>query len=332
MIGDSSVAAIFVEDGSIDPDFYGVMFAVSAPGAVGPKDVVVTTPKAASKLAGGFTYVPNWATLLEFAPDPAMVTDATLRSAIVATGLPWRVRDTSSQVEMLLVPPGTYSMGCSASSGANCNVDESPVHTVTITSAFYLGRYEVTQGQWTARMGSNPSFFQSATPEVPAGQVSQRPVEQVPWNAVQIYLSLTSLRLPTEAEWELAYRAGTTTAFHALPGFANGTNDESQTGSLGWTQANSAAQTRPVGGKSANGLGFHDMSGNVREWVNDRYSATYYASSPPSDPPGPATGTSRVLRGGSWDVVVGQARSSARGQTTPTTAFKSFGFRVARTP
>jgi formylglycine-generating enzyme required for sulfatase activity len=274
----------------------------------------------------------SWATLIEALPDPAVVTNAALREAIIATGLPWRVRDNATQIEMLLVPPGTFDMGCAASNAYLCISHENPVHQVTLTNAFYIGRYEVTQAQWTARTGSNPSFFQSPSAEVPAAQVPNRPVETVSWDTIQGFLSATGLRLPTEAEWEYAYRAGTTTAFHSMPGFLNGTNDDAQVGNIAWFKSNSRNQTRPVGGWAANALGLHDMSGNVEEWVNDWYSGTYYASSPSTNPPGPARGAHRVLRGGSWGVVSYSLRSSCRSDDTPGGAFYSVGFRVARNP
>jgi formylglycine-generating enzyme required for sulfatase activity len=285
---------------------------------------------------GGTCQPLPWATVLEFAPDPAVVTNGALRKAIAATGLPWRVRDNGTQIEMLLVPPGTFNMGCSASNTYGCFSDANPVHAVTLTNAFYIGRYEVTQALWTARMGSNPSFHQNASAEVPAEQVPNRPVEQVSWNTIQGFLSATGLRLPTEAEWEYAYRAGTTTAFHSMPGFPNGTNDDTQVGNIAWWGAysggNSAEQPRPVGQKAANALGLHDMSGNVWEWVNDWFSSNYYASSPSTNPPGPATGSFRVLRGGSWSNVTADLRSSDRYYTTPGVAIGNGGFRVARAP
>ena len=196
-----------------------------------------------------------WATVLEFAPNPAVVTDAALRERIVATGFPWRVRDNGTQIEMLLVPPGTFNMGCSASGSAACWSGETPVRAVTLTKAFYLGRYEVTQAQWQARMGWNPSSFKNASAQVPAAQVPNRPVELVAFVHLENFLSQTGLRFPTEAEWEYAYRAGTTTAFHSMPGFPNGTNDDAQVGSIGWLELNSGSQTRPVGQKAANALG-----------------------------------------------------------------------------
>jgi formylglycine-generating enzyme required for sulfatase activity len=314
---------------------------VAPPGTVGSTvPISVTTASGAADLPNAFAYipivVPSWATLIEAVPDPAIVTNATLRNAIIATGYAWRVRDNATQIEMLLVPPGTFDMGCSASNSFGCFSDENPVHAVTLTNAFYIGRYEVTQAQWTAKMGSNPSWFQSASAQVPAAQVPNRPVERVSWNTIQGFLSTTGLRLPTEAEWEYAYRAGTTTAYHSMPGFPNGTNADTQVGNIAWwgpySGGNTGEETRPVGGKAANALGLHDMSGNVWEWVNDWYSATYYTSSPSTNPPGPATGTNRVLRGGSWVSGSFYLRSSTRYDSAPGSANGYNGFRVARAP
>jgi formylglycine-generating enzyme required for sulfatase activity len=277
--------------------------------------------------------VPAWATLVEFAPDPAIVADAALRVAIFATGHAWRVRDTATQIEMVLIPPGTFDMGCSPSIQYGCNGDESPVHTVTLTNAFYMGRYEVTQAQWTARMGSNPSFHQSPSVQVPAEQVPNRPVERVSWNVIQTFASLTGTRLPTEAEWEYAYRAGTTTAFHSMSGYPSGTNEDAALGNIAWFAGNSGGQTRPVGQRAGNGFGLHDMSGNAWEWVSDWYSSDYYVSSPSVNPPGPSTGSNRVLRGGAWGTDPRDCRSSRRGPNFPSnnTDF-GIGFRVARDP
>ncbi|NBX37729.1 MAG: hypothetical protein EBR10_11015 [Planctomycetes bacterium] len=140
------------------------------------------------------------------------------------------------------------------------------------------------------------------------------------------------MRLPTEAEWEYACRGGTTTAFHGWPANPSGTNDDSQVGNIAWYNANSASQTRPVGGKAANGFGLHDMSGNVYEWVNDRYGSSYYASSPAQNPQGPSSGSSRVLRGGSWNANASDVRSSNRGNNTPDNSNDRIGFRVLRAP
>ena len=275
---------------------------------------------------------PTWATVLEWAPDAAVVTDVTLRNAITASGLPWRVRDTSSNIEMLLVPAGTFMMGCSASTQFGCLSDESPTHQVTLTQAFYMGRYEVTQAQWTAKMGSNPSNF------VPANGYSSdttKPVERVSWNMIAAaggFNSVTGLRLPTEAEWEYAYRAGTTTAFHSYPAQPTGFNDGSLLGNIAWFYPAAGNQTHAVGGKFANGLGLHDMAGNVWEWCQDWYSSTYYTSSPVTNPTGPTTGTYRLLRGGHWSEYSFGCRASQRGYNTPVIVGINIGFRVARTP
>jgi formylglycine-generating enzyme required for sulfatase activity len=297
--------------------------AVTPAGSVGAMDVVVNCPKGAVTAQGGFTYlsviVPAWATLVEAQPDPAVVTDVTLRAAMSASGLAWRVRDTATQMEMLLVPPGTFIMGCTASNQYGCNSDENPTHSVTLTQAFYLGRYEVTQGQWVAKMGSNPSYF--------AGQSdsASRPVERVSWNTIQGYLSATGMRLPSEAEWEYACRAGTTTAFN------NGSSDDTTVGTIAWYSSNSGNQTHAVGGKAANALGLYDMSGNVWEWVSDWLDGTYYSVSPSTNPLGPVSGTYRVLRGGAWDDP-GVVRSSDRGGGTPGFTGNFLGIRVARAP
>jgi len=276
--------------------------------------------------------VPPWATLVEASPDPSVVTDANLRAAITATGLAWRVKDTATQIEMVLIPPGTFNMGCSASQQYGCYSWENPVHQVTLTNAFYLGRYEVTQAQWQARMGSNPSYFQSASTQVPLAQVPQRPVERVSWNTIQGFLSQTGMRLPTEAEWEYAYRAGTTTAFHGYTGQLSGTNDDDLLGNIAWFASNSNSQTRPVGGKLGNGFGLHDMAGNVWEWANDWYGSNYYSTSPPVNPQGPSSGSTRVLRGGDYPFGSIYCRASSRGGINPDNSSNNFGFRVARTP
>jgi formylglycine-generating enzyme required for sulfatase activity len=232
---------------------------------------------------------PTWATLLEASPDPAVVTDANLRAAIVASGFAWRIRDNSSSIEMLLVPGGTFMMGCSASNSYSCdNSNAIPTHQVTLTNAFYMGRYEVTQAQWTATMGSNPSRFQGAS----YPDAANRPVEQVSWNMIASgstsFMSLTGLRLPTEAEREYAYRAGTTTAFHSYPAQPTGFNDDTLVGNIAWFYFNAGGQTHAVGGKFANGLGLHDMAGNVSEWCQDWFGP--YSSGSVTNPTGPATG------------------------------------------
>jgi len=282
---------------------------------------------------GSCVVVPPWATLVEASPDPSVVTNVNLRAAITATGFAWRVKDTATQIEMVLIPPGTFNMGCSASYEYACLSHETPIHQATLTNAFYMGRYEVTQAQWTALMGSNPSNFQSASTEVPLEQVPQRPVEKVSWDMIQPFLSQTGMRLPTEAEWEYAYRAGTTTAFHGYTGQLSGTNSDYFATSIAWFSSNSPSQTRPVGGKLGNGFGLHDMAGNVNEFTNDWYSSGYYSASPVLNPQGPSSGVYRVTRGGNWTNNSNGVRASTRFiGALPATTSIAVGFRVVRTP
>jgi len=300
--------------------------AVTPAGSVGAVDVVISGSKGTITVPGGFTYqsivVPSWATLVEAQPDPAVVTDPALRAAITQTGLAWRVRDTGTQMEMMLIPPGTFQMGCIMGSNQyGCDSTEQPVHQVTLTNAFYMGRDEVTQSQWVTKMGSNPSGFQGQSDS------PSRPVEQVSWITIQGYLSATGFRLPTEAEWEYACRAGTQTPFY------NGSTDDNTVGALAWYGSccggNSGGQTHAVGGKAANGFGLYDMLGNVWEWVNDWYDR--YPSSAQTNPMGPVSASYRLVRGGSWYYDAARVRSSYRG-ATPDYTDVSVGFRVARTP
>ena len=264
-----------------------------------------------------------WYTVLEQAPNPAVVTDAALRQKIVASGIPWRVQDIGTGIEMLLIPGGTFTMGCSASNSYGCYGDENPTHQVTLSKAFYLGKTEVTQAQWQAKMGSNPSYFSGN---------ANNPVEQVSWNDIAGFNTATGLRLPSEAEWEYACRGGTTTAFHSMPGYPNGTNDDSLLGNIAWFEGNNSPfGTKPVAGKAANALGMYDMSGNVSEWCNDWYGS--YAEGNATDPAGPSSGSGRVLRGGCWSgsPYGDRCRSSFRSLGNPAGSDNHFGFRVART-
>jgi formylglycine-generating enzyme required for sulfatase activity len=302
---------------------------LSGNGTVGGDDLAILLSNwGSTPFAGGNCDVPAWATVLALFPDPAVVTNASLRSAIIATGYPWRVRDNASGIEMLLVPPGSFDMGCiQGSNNYGCYSFEQPVHTVTLTNAFYIGRYEVTQAQWQARMGNNPSYFYEGNG---FPNSANRPVERVSWNTIQGFLSATGLRLPTEAEWEYACRAGTTTPFHSGSGFPNGTTDDNLVGQIAWWAGNSGSQTQPVGGKAANALGLHDMLGNVWEWCGDWYSN--YTSAPQTNPTGPGAGSYRVLRGGSWVSDTYDVRSSYRSNVAPGLTDVYIGFRVARVP
>ena len=296
--------------------------AVTPAGSLGAASVEVTGAKGTATASGAFTYlnlpiVPSWATMLEGLPDPSVVTDTNLRAAITATGLAWRVRDNSSDIEMLLVPGGTFMMGCSPGD-AECGSDESesPTHQVTLTQAFYMGRYEVTQAEWTATMGSNPSWF------VPAHGYSSdttKPVEQVSWNMIQGFNSATGLRLPTEAEWEFACRAGTTTARYG------------ELNAIAWYYQNLTTYgTQPVARKLPNALGLYDTLGNVYEWCQDWYEP--YSSGSLINPTGPTTGEYRLSRGGIWADASSSCRASMRRFETPDVIAFYYGFRVVRKP
>jgi formylglycine-generating enzyme required for sulfatase activity len=207
------------------------------------------------------------------------------------------------------IQPGEFLMGANSD-----QPDEKPVHRVRITRGFEIAKYEVTQAQWEALMGSNPSHFKGA----------DRPVENVSWDDVQTFLlrlneksSNYFYRLPTEAEWEYACRAGTTGDYAG--------NIES----LAWYRNNSGNTTHPVGQKSPNAWGLYDMHGNVWEWCQDWYEA--YTSGEVEDPKGASTGSTRVLRGGSWTRPPASLQSARRSGFAPGTRNNSLGFRLVRT-
>ena len=300
---------------------------LSGDGIVGAQDLAIVLSNWGDTpyLHGNCRTLP-WAATLTYFVDPDVVTNASLRDAIFASGYPWRVRDNSTQIEMLLVPAGSFAMGCSSSDAFICFSNELPVHTVTFPNGFYIGRYEVTQAEWTMTMGFNPSIYQGA-PEAPT-----RPVEYLSWNTIQGFLAVSGLRLPTEAEWEYACRAGTTTAFHSMPGYPDGTNISALVQQIAWFGFSYPNNyPRPVGGKAANALGLHDMSGNVWEWVSDWFGP--FTTEAQTSPAGPPSGNNRVMRGGSFINSSGYVRSSVRTAGWPATTIGSnVGFRVARTP
>ncbi|HET6494179.1 MAG TPA: SUMF1/EgtB/PvdO family nonheme iron enzyme [Thermoleophilia bacterium] len=216
-------------------------------------------------------------------------------------------------MELIYVKPGRFTMGSPASEAGRDN-DEAQ-HNVTITRGFYLGRYEVTQAQYQAVMGANPSKWKEPN----------RPVEQVMWNEATEFCNRLSqragkqVRLPTEAEWEYACRAGSTTRF------CFGDSDGGL-GEYAWFSGNSGHQTHAVGGRKPNAWGLHDMHGNVWEWCADWY-GNYGGDA--TDPTGPASGGGRVLRGGSWYRSAQDCRSAFRNRLHPAYRDYGFGFRVA---
>ena len=245
--------------------------------------------------------------ILEQNPDPTVVTDADFLERITETKLPWRVKDIATGIEMLLVPPGTFMMGASPGD-TQAGDGEKPAHEVTITNAFYLGRTEVTQAQWFKVMDANPSEFLG----------DSLPVDSVSWNDCQQFCAKTGMKLPTEAQWEYACRAGTTGATYC------------DLHLIAWHYGNAEGETHAVGKLQPNALGFFDMLGNVWEWCEDRYGS--YSSGSVTNPTGPATGSSRLLRGGGWYDVSGSCRASQRDFSTPDHLDIDFGFRVVRTP
>jgi formylglycine-generating enzyme required for sulfatase activity len=191
---------------------------------------------------------------------------------------------------------------------------------VTLTNAFYIGKTEVTQAQWTAKMGSNPSYC--VPPNVTSSDTT-KPVEQVSWNMIASgstsFMSLTGLRLPTEAEWEYACRAGTTTARYGV------LND------IAWNLGNAGSTTHAVATKLPNALGLYDTLGNVFEWSQDWYEP--FSSGSVTNPTGPATGSQHLLHGGSWAHNSDYCRASLRAYAfTPDFANYLTGFRAARNP
>ena len=230
------------------------------------------------------------------------------------------------QLELAWIPPGTFQMGSGGRRGSSRSPrqqtgpqDEGPSHTVRITQGFWMGMHEVTQKQWVHIMGYNPSRFTSEP---------QRPVEQVSWNDSQAFLarlnertSVGTFRLPTEAEWEYACRAGAVTAYTfgndlvSLPDYA-------------WYASNSNATTRPVGQKRPNSWGLYDMHGNVSEWVQDWYAPDTYQRGAAIDPRGPRDGVFKVRRGGAWSNNHSLLRSAYRSHDLPGTHSDMVGFRV----
>ena len=210
------------------------------------------------------------------------------------------------KLELVLIPAGRFRMGSPADKYRG---DPEPLHWVVLTRPFYIGKHEVTQEAWEKVMGNNPSRCKGA----------KNPVERVSWDDCQEFLKkLNALtptplprgegqgvraRLPTEAEWEWACRAGTKTRF------CSG-DDDGGLAAYAWCEDNSGSMIHPVGAKKPNAWGLCDMHGNVPEWCGDWYGDDYYAKSPRYDPTGPAAGSCRVLRGGSWFEPPGQPTAS----------------------
>jgi formylglycine-generating enzyme required for sulfatase activity len=220
---------------------------------------------------------------------------------------------------LVLIPAGTFQMG--SPPGEAGRSDNERQHQVTISKPFYLQTTEVTQGQWEMVMGSSPSSFNTCGKNCP--------VERVSWENAQEFISKLNrmentdkYRLPTEAEWEYACRAKSTARFC----FGE---DEAKLRDYAWFNENADEKTHPVVQLKPNNWGLYDMHGNVWEWCQDWYGS--YDSGPLVDPPGPKTGTNRMLRGGSLRSPPKDLRSALRLQRNPDFSSNSIGFRVART-
>ena len=228
-------------------------------------------------------------------------------------------RDPTTGMEFVLVKGGCFEMGDAFGDGKS---DEWPGHEVCLKD-FYLGKYEVTQGQWKRVMGGNPSRFQVS---------DDNPVDTVNWNDVQEFIRMLSqmsgksYRLPTEAEWEYAARSGGKREKWA------GTGSEFELRDYAWFSGNSGNKTHPVGQKRPNGLGLYDMSGNVWEWCGDWGDKDYYQRSPRDNPSGPSSGNFRVLRGGSWYGSAWNVRAAGRYGLDPAQRNDIFGFRLVLAP
>jgi formylglycine-generating enzyme len=231
-----------------------------------------------------------------------------------------KTKQAFTEPAMIVVKGGCFQMGDTFGVGGD---NEKPVHEVCVND-FYIGKYEVTQEQWKAVMGNNPSFFSSCG--------NNCPVENVSWDDAQDYINKLSektgkkYRLPTEAEWEYAARSG------GKQEKWSGTSNFDELEDYAWFLDNSGKKTHPVGKKKPNGLGLYDMSGNVWEWVKDGYDQAYYKKSPKVNPRGPESGASRVRRGGGWVSVPGNVRTAIRAGDDPDVGFSYLGFRLARTP
>lgn len=227
----------------------------------------------------------------------------------------------SIPLQLQWIPAGTFTMG-SPNDEPGRDADEGPPHRVSISKGFYIGTYEVTQIQWEVLMNENPAVFRRLP------DAGNRPVESVSWQDCQKFLrrlnglNLGDFRLPTEAEWEYACRAGASTAFYWGDDRLYREVDEHA-----WVNSRSYAMTHPVGQKKPNAWGLYDMSGNVWEWCSDWY-APYPSQEEREDPQGPSEGKAKVFRGGSWyDFPVSQ-RSANRHRHGLDQGYTAIGFRL----
>ncbi|MBO4544642.1 MAG: formylglycine-generating enzyme family protein, partial [Verrucomicrobia bacterium] len=235
-------------------------------------------------------------------------------------------------MDMIWIEPGTFMMGSPEDeNGRDYNETQ---HEVTLTRGYWIGKYEVTQAQYQAVMGTNPSYFNGA----------DLPVEMVNWDEAKEFCEkLTEIEkaegrlpegyeytLPTEAQWEYSCRGGMRSALNSG---SNLTGSEScpEMDEVGWYWYNADSTTHPVGQKQPNAYGVYDMHGSVLEWCLDRYEENY-PTEPVTDPTGPSRGSYHVIRGGSWGDAAHTCRSAYRDYCSPDESYANVGFRVALTP
>ncbi len=224
-------------------------------------------------------------------------------------------------LEMVLIPAGSFTMGSPLDPPWSCT-SEAPQHTVTFAQPFYMGKFEVTQAQWWAVMGTAPSHFTGN---------ANLPVESISWNDCQAFITKLNtmgkgtFRLPSEAEWEYACRAGTSnTRWH----FGN---DEALLVEYAWYHPGALSQTHPVGEKLPNAFGLYDMSGNVWEWCQDWWHGNYEGAPANGIPWEDPAGSSRVLRGGAWNNSLSSCRAAYRNHSSDVRS-RDYGMRLVRTP
>ena len=261
------------------------------------------------------------------AAAPAARFDLAWRARLAATGLPWRVRERRSGVELLLVPPGEFLRGASPDD-PEATADERPQHAVRVEEPFYLGRYEVLAAEWARVMGDWPGFFSPAAEAgegaaaPPMGAPTGLPVEQVAYFRVQEFLAATGTELPTESQWEYAAAAGAASARY-------GPLDE-----VAWNRGNAGGRPHAAGTRCPNALGFHDLLGNVWEWTSSGFREDEYSRHrAPLDARARILATAKsVLRGGSWYDAPKRVRLTARYAVERDFVGGHVGFRVARLP
>jgi len=222
------------------------------------------------------------------------------------------------EAKMVLIEGGSFTMGCVIPNDTECYAQERPRHTVTLNN-FYMCKFDVTQKEWKALMGTTPSGKWCA----------ECPVVNVTWFDAQQFInklnqiSNKNYRLPTEAEWEYASKGGNKSHGYKYAGGNDAT-------AVAWYDSTIAKEIHPVGQKAANELGLYDMSGDVWQWCSDWFNDKYYSNSPSNNPSGPASGTSRSVRGGSWWGPLRDCRIANRDQFPPESKDDDVGFRIVR--